>query len=161
MAAGETERSGVFAHELRNKIAAAQLAFQAIRSGRAPVAGSVAAVLARSLYGMTTLINRALVEVRLDSGSAKRQRVHARGLVEYAGVEGALEASMHGVSLSVTPMADSDVDADLQILAGAVANLLQNALKFTPAGGHVSLQATVVERGCVFTIDLPLMPPAS
>src|SRR6202044_3581400 len=32
IAEGETERSGVFVHELRNKIAAALLAFQTIRS---------------------------------------------------------------------------------------------------------------------------------
>ena len=37
-----------------------------------------------------------------------------------------------------------DLDADPQVLAGAVANLLQNAFKFTPAGGQVSLRASVV-----------------
>jgi hypothetical protein len=144
VAAGETERSGVFAHELRNRITSAQLAFQAIKSGRAPIGGSVAAVLARNLNGMTALINRALVEVRLDSGSAQSQRVHLHELIEEAEIDGTMEASVHGVSLSVTPVDHAiDVNADPQILAGAVANLLQNALKFTHAGGHVSLRTSV------------------
>jgi hypothetical protein len=45
MVEGETERSGVFAHELRNRISAAQHAFLAIKSGRAPTNGSVAAIV--------------------------------------------------------------------------------------------------------------------
>ena len=144
MAEGETERSGVFAHELRNRISAVQLAFLAIQGGRAPVGGSVAAVVTRNLRGMTSLVNRALVEVRLDSGTTQRQRVHLHQLIEDAEVDGTMEAGGRGVSLSVSPMEHGvDVDADPQILAGAIANLLQNAFKFTRAGGHVSLKTRV------------------
>ena len=145
IAIGETERSGVLAHELRNKVSAALLGFLAIRSGRAPTNGSVAAVVLRSLHGMTALINRSLLAVRLDSGTTLRQRVDLRQIVEDAGIEGTLEAGIHGVSLAVTPMHQrADVDLDPQVLAGVLANLLQNAFKFTSAGGHVSLGARVV-----------------
>ena len=41
-------------------------------------------------------------------------------------------------SASRRPIRRIDVHADPHILAGAVGNLLQNAFKFTPAGGHVS-----------------------
>jgi signal transduction histidine kinase len=144
MADGETERSGVFAHELRNRISAAQLAFLAIKSGRAPIAGSVAAVVTRNLHNMSGLIDRALVEVRVDSGSARPQRVQLHELIEEAEVDGTMEAAVHGVSLSVSSMdRQTDIDADPQILSGAIANLLQNAFKFTHAGGHVSLRTTV------------------
>lgn len=143
---GEAERAGVLAHELRNRVSAAQLAFLAIKSGRAPVNGSVAAVVTRSLVGMTTLIDRALVEVRLDSGHTRPQRVRLRQMIEEAEVDGAMEAGVHGVSLRVTPTDQTiAVHADPQILAGAIANLLQNAFKFTPAGGQVSLEASVVD----------------
>lgn len=37
-----------------------------------------------------------------------------------------------------------EVDADPQILAGALANVLQNAYKFTHAGGTVTLKTAVV-----------------
>jgi len=145
MAEGETERSGIFAHELRNRLAAAQLAFLAIKSGRAPIGGSVAAVVTRNLHGMSGIIDRALVEVRVDSGSAQRERIQLHQLIEEAEVDGTMEAGVHGVSLSVASTGrEIDVDADPQILAGAVANLLQNAFKFTHAGGHVSLRTSLV-----------------
>ncbi len=154
MAMGETERSGVLAHELRNKVSAALLGFHAIKSGRAPTDGSVAAVVLRSLHGMTSLINRSLLEVRLDSGSMRWQRIDLRTILESAGVEGTLEAGIHGVSLGVTPMDRRvNVELDPQVLAGALANLLQNAFKFTNAGGHVSLRAHAAEGRVLIAVE--------
>jgi signal transduction histidine kinase len=144
MAEGEVERSGVFAHELRNKLNAMQLGFQSIMSGRAPINGSVAAVVMRSLHAMTALINRSVVEVRVDSGNTRRERVHLYQIIEDAEVVGIMEAHSRGVSLSVSPVERHiDVDVDPQILSGAVVNLLQNAFKFTHPGGRVSLTASV------------------
>ena len=162
-AAVATERSGVFAHELRNKLSAASLAHQAIKSGRAPNDGSVAAILTRSLQGMTTLLDRVLVEVRLDAGNALRQRVHVHQLLEDAEVDGTMEAGIRGVLLSITPMERNvDVNVDPHILGGVVANLLQNAIKFTRAGGHVELRANVTPERVVIEVEDECggLPPA-
>jgi signal transduction histidine kinase len=146
IAEAETERSGIFAHELRNKISAARLGFDVIKSGRAPLGGSVATVVTRSLHGISALINRALVEVRVDSGNTRRQRIHLHQLIEEAEVDATIEAGVHGVSLTVAPIDRGiDVQADPHILSGAIANLLQNAFKFSHAGGHVSIKANVVD----------------
>jgi|CZKU01.1.fsa_nt_gi signal transduction histidine kinase len=154
IAAATTERAGVLAHELRNRIASAQLGFNVIQSGRAPIGGSVASVVTRSLADMATLINRELIEVRVDSASATSRRVHLHQLIEEAEVDGMLEASERGVSLNVTAT-DPDVciDVDPQILSGALANLIQNAFKFTPAGGLVTLRTAVVDRRVKIEIE--------
>ena len=104
MAAGQTERSGIFAHELRNRLASALLGFQAIKSGRAPTGGSVAAVVTRSLHGMTELISRALVEVRLDSGTTSASASTFTSSSPTPRSTEPLEAGVHGVSLHVAPM---------------------------------------------------------
>lgn len=151
---GETERSGLFAHELRNRISAAQFAFQAIKNGRAPIAGSVASLITRNLHGMKDLVDQALLEVRLDSGTARRQRVHVQELLEEAEVDGMMESGTHGVSLSVAATDRRvDVHADPHVLAGAVGNLLQNAFKFTPAGGHVSIRTSVADGHVAIEIE--------
>jgi signal transduction histidine kinase len=145
-AKGETERSGVLAHELRNKIAAASLGFQAIKSGRVPLGGSLATVVARSLRGMTGLIDRELNEVRLNTGTSRRQRVHLQELLGETEIDAAIAAADRGVFLAVNPLErEVDVDVDPLMLAGAIVNLLQNAFKFTHAGGRVVLRATVVD----------------
>ena len=145
-AMAETERSGVFAHELRNRVSTAQLAFDAIASGRAPIAGSVAAIVRRSLQRITALVDRSLVEVRVDSGTVRRQRIRLNMILEEAEVVATMEAVAHGVALTVALAAPGlEVVADPQILAGAIANLVQNAFKFTREGGAVALRTAVVD----------------
>lgn len=143
--AGETGRREILA-QLRNRVSSVRLAFLAMKSGRAPLSGSVAMVVTRSLSAVTSLIDRALSEARLDSGALRLRRTALHRLIEEAEVDGLVEADAHGVLLQVVP-ADRglDVDADPQILASAIGHVMQNALKFTPAGGQVSLKTSVVD----------------
>ena len=151
---GETARAGAVAEHLRHRITAAQLAFMAIQSGHAPLGGSVAAVVTRSLQGMTSLISRALVEVRLDTGGVLRQRVHLQQIIEEAEVHGLMEANVRGISLNVPDVDPTiEVDADRQILAGSVANILQNAFKFTLPGGTVSLRTSSSDGGVRIEVE--------
>jgi len=143
LAEGETQRSGVFAHELRNHLSAASLAFSMLKSGNVAVNGSVGGVVSRNLGRLKALIDRSLVEARVDSGNQQRQRVAVFELVEEAEVDGTLEADARHLTLSVAPVDRGlYVDVDPHILSGAVANLLDNAFKFTRKGGHVSLSTT-------------------
>ena len=66
---GETargsERLGFLAHELRNLVNTAIVAFDVLKTGNIGVGGSTGVVLHRSLMGLRTLIGRSLEEVRL------------------------------------------------------------------------------------------------
>jgi len=67
-AGGDTERIGNSARELRASINAANIALEAITSGRVGVAGSTGAVLRQSLSGAAALTERLLTEVYASHG---------------------------------------------------------------------------------------------
>jgi len=140
----EKERVGVFAHELRDRLTAATLAFAMIKNGSAPLNGAVSTIVTRNLHRLKALVDRSLVEVRLEAGHVHPERVSLQGLLEEAELDGSIEAGAHFVALSAVPAElGIDVDADPQILAGAIANLVHNAIKFTHEGGHISLRTSV------------------
>jgi signal transduction histidine kinase len=137
------QRLGVLAHELRNSLNIAMLAIGAIKTGKIAFGGATGAVLDRSMVALRDLIDRSLAEVRLAAGiPVPRERIPLAEFVEELQVSAAMEANARGLELTVE-IADSRlaVDADRQILASAVSNLLSNAFKFTRAHGHVSLRA--------------------
>ena len=135
------ERLGFLAHELRNALNAAQLAFAIIKAGRVGTSGSTSAIIDRSFGRMRDLVDRSLTDVRLESGLLRRVPVLVAGLVEDVSMVAAIEAKNQGVHLTVGPSGVRvTIDADAPILGAALANLLQNALKFTRPYSHVSLQ---------------------
>jgi signal transduction histidine kinase len=124
------ERLGFLAHELRGKLNGARLAFDAIKMGSVGVAGATGAVLERSL-------------LRLGAGlSQPRERISIGSLFEEVQVFAGMEAKAKGIALTVRPVEPIlAVHADRHTLGSALSNLLQNAVKYTPAGGKVSLSA--------------------
>jgi signal transduction histidine kinase len=142
IAGKEVERLGFLAHELRNLISTARMAFQVLRGGTVAIGGSTGAVVERSLTGLRDLVDRSLAEVRLARGEHARTRVVLAELIGEIEAGASLDAKARNVDLTVVPVDDGiAVKADRQLLASAVSNLLQNAFKFTHAGGHVSLRA--------------------
>jgi signal transduction histidine kinase len=142
---GETargsERLGFLAHELRNLINTAVIAFEVLKTGNVGVAGNTGGVLHRSLMGLRALIDRSLAEVRLTQDVQNREQFQVSGFIEELALAAALEANTRGVTLAVIPVEDEvAIDADRQVLAAAVGNLLQNAFKFTRPRTTVTLR---------------------
>jgi signal transduction histidine kinase len=137
------ERLGGVAYEMRNLLNTAILALAAIKGGGVGFGGATAAALDRSLISMRGLIDRTLAEVRLESGAAaSRQLIEIGPFFLEVQVAAALEASTKGCELTVMPVEPGMfVEADRHILAAALANLLQNAFKFTSKDTHVLLRA--------------------
>ena len=141
VSAQAVERLGFFAHELRNALHTAQLAFATIKAGSVGTNGGTSALIDRSFRRMRDLVDRSLIDVRLESGLLRREPVLVAGLIEEVSIVAAIEAKHRGVHLSVGPVEYGvSIDADAPILGAALANLLQNALKFTRPHSHVSLQ---------------------
>lgn len=135
-----TEHLGVLAHELRNLLQSALLSFDIIKKGVVGVSGSTAAIHSRSLAGLHALVERSLAEVRLAGGAPKLERIFVAEFIEEIRSSAQMQAEGSGLHLLVNSVADDVViDADRQLLASALLNLLQNALKFTRANGKVTL----------------------
>ena len=136
-----TERLGRLAHELRNQLNSALLAYEMLKMGTVAIASSTGTVLGRSLSGLRNLIDRELAEVRLGAGIYQRETVGVFDLIEDVEVAAAMEANARGLEFSVICLArDVTVHADRQILEAVIANLVQNAFKFTQPKSHVILR---------------------
>src|SRR5687767_4658620 len=144
---GETERGserlGFLAHELRNLVNTAILAFEVLKTGNVGVAGSTGTVLHRSLLGAGDLIDRSLAEVRLTQGLQNPERFLVSGFIDELAPAATLAADARGITLTVMPVeAGVAIEADRQVLAAVVMNLLQNAFKFTRPRSIVTLQVS-------------------
>ena len=139
-----SERLGFLAHELRNLLNTATLAFAVLKSGNVGVGGSTGAVLHRSLVFAGELIDRSLSEVRLTQGVRNLEPIPVAELVEELAQTATLAAHSHRIKLIVAPVEDGlIIQADRQILEAAVMNLLLNAFKFTRPGTEVVLRVVV------------------
>lgn len=149
-----TEQLGFLAHELRNLLNAAMLAFESMKSGRVGAAGSTGLVLNRSLIGIRHLIDRSLAEVRLESGNRRTLPIEVADFVEEVEVSALLEAKARGITFAVTCAPDPlAIQGDRQILAAALANLIQNAFKFTPKEANVSLNVRATSGRVLFEVE--------
>jgi hypothetical protein len=132
---------GVFTHELRNQLNVAVLAWGALQTGSVGASGSTGAMLERSLRTMRDLVERSFTQVRLQVGTQKRERVSVAELIEEVSVGAALEARHRNLQFTVGPVEyDVTIDVDRSHVASALANLLQNAFKFTRPHGKVDLR---------------------
>lgn len=138
----ESARAGHVAHETRDLLNTAILAYQTLKRGTVAINGSTGAVLGRSLMGLRDLVDSALSEIRIAANQQRRQRVLVAPFLDEIFIAGNLHAESRGMAFTVDPGERTwAVTADPQVLASAVTNLLNNAFKFTPAGGHVVLRA--------------------
>jgi hypothetical protein len=135
-----SERLGFLAHELRNLTNTALLAFEVLKTGNVGVSGSTGTVLHRSLMGLGALIGRSLEEVRLSRSVRNRERFLVSEFISELVPAATLMANARGIGLTVMPAeAGVAIEADREILASVVGNLLQNAVKFTRPRTTVTL----------------------
>jgi signal transduction histidine kinase len=138
----EIERSGQMAHEIRDILNTALVAFHTLKRGTVAINGSTGTLLGRSLIGLRDLVDNTLSDIRMAANIQRRERVPVAEFLGEIAIAGRLHAENRGVHLSIDHVDPRlAVDADPQLLASAVMNLLNNAFKFTHAGGQVVLRA--------------------
>jgi signal transduction histidine kinase len=138
----ELERLGYAAHELRDCLNTAILAFHTLKRGAVAINGSTGAILGQSLMNLRELVDRTLADVRIEACTQRSVRVPVVTFIDEIAASGLLHSEYRQIQFRVDPVDPNlAIDADPQLLASAVMNLLHNAFKNTRSGGHVVLRA--------------------
>ena len=149
-----SERLGFLAHELRNLVNTAVLAFEVVKTGNVGVTGSTGVVLHRSLMGLRDLVDRSLAEVRLTQGVQNLAQFPVDEFVSDLAHAASLEANASGVALMVMPVQEGvAIAADRQVLSAVLMNLLQNAFKFTRPRTKVTLRVVATAERVLFEVQ--------
>ena len=139
----------LLSHELRNPLAPLLNGLLLLKL-RGEGAGEVQAMMERQIGHLRRLIDDLLDVSRIDLGKLdlRRERVAVDAVVRSA-IETAkpnIEAKSHALLVRYAPE-PLYVEGDALRLSQVVSNLLNNAAKFTPAGGRIEI-ATRLEAGC-------------
>ena len=133
------------AHELRNPLAPMSNVLEVLKlqSQRAPSQDWSIKVLERQLQQLTHLVDDLMEISRITQGrmELRRQPVDLASVVQLAleDARGMLQNAGHTLDLEL-PAEPVIVDADATRLTQVIVNLLNNAAKYTPPGGHIWLR---------------------
>jgi signal transduction histidine kinase len=134
-------------HELRTPLTSLRMAGELLARTQPPLAADATTLVATVREDVTRLED--LAERLLDLSRSRaaaigldRQPVVLRDLLERIERLFALQAQEHGVAIATQLNADpGTIEGDPTKLAWALSNLVANALRYTPAGGRISLEA--------------------
>jgi len=141
-------------HELRNPLSPIVTALELMKLSDSGNAANILLV-ERQVHHLVHLVDDLLDVARLTRGHLElvRERVELSAVVARA-IETAsplIERGGHRLAVEV-PAHGLPVDADVTRLAQVVANLLTNAAKYTPHGGHIWITARAEEDQAVLAV---------
>ena len=105
-------------------------------------------MLGRSLMGLRDLVDSTLCDIRLAANSQRRERLMVAAFLTDIASAATLHAELRGLHFQLEPVDPRlAVNVDPQLIGSAIMNLVNNALKFTARGGHITLRAAREDRG--------------
>lgn len=150
----EVLRLGYLAHEMRNALSNAAMAHQMIKKGVVGIGGSTNMVLEEALQRMKNIIDRSLAEVRLQGQpTLDMRRCRIIDLISEVEATAVLEANDRSVRLHVRIPPNLVILVDRHLMVSAISNLVQNAIKFTKADGHVWIRCLAKENRVLIEVE--------
>ncbi len=153
----KTEFLATLAHELRNPLAPLRngLHMLGMSKGSPDLMEKMRAMMERQVNHLVRLVDDLLDIARVTSGKVEL-RIHRAGLQEIvaSAVETSLpliESHKHELIVSL-PQEALFLDVDHTRIAQVLSNLLNNAAKYTPAGGRITLSARRVDEDVVISV---------
>ena len=146
------KKIGFLSHELRNALAAATVAHSMVKKGggRSALNG----ILDRNLNRMRDILDRSFFEVRMQNEQDVEQcPVNLLDIAEEVEATASEEARARGLILEVAVDSNIQVVTDSHFLISALANLVQNAIKYTKQGGIIWVRGRGDEKICVLEVE--------
>jgi hypothetical protein len=149
------EHFAFIAHELRNPLSTAAMAFAQLKmNGQLPTEGSAVRALERGLQRTSELVEQTLQLARVASGiELKKQWTTLAAIFEDAEMGALPEAEAKDVGLNVVIDTDARLHIDVRLIRSAVGNLLRNGVKYSEVGGVVELRGSVVAGRAVIEVE--------
>jgi PAS domain S-box-containing protein len=146
------------AHELRNPLAPIRNAVQIMQLSRDEAMHDKARkIIERQLKQMVHLVNDLLDVSRISQGKVELRLEHVDvGDAVLDAIETSrplIDAGRHHLTTKLAPPRALMVQADATRLTQIVANLLNNAAKYTPEGGHIQVLAERDGDAAVITVQ--------
>jgi signal transduction histidine kinase len=137
-----SEHIGFIAHEVRNPLSAARLAFQRLRQAELASGGRAVDLLERNLRRTAEVIENALAQSSLKMGiEPKLQPVDLGDFLRSVQEDLGLESEARDITISISLPTGLVIRADSRLLRSAVVNLVSNAIKFSHEGSNIELGA--------------------
>jgi PAS domain S-box-containing protein len=145
------------AHELRNPLAPIRNAaqFLRIKGSGDPDVQNARTIIDRQVRHMVRLVDDLLDVSRISLGKIhlQKEQVSLANVLSIAleAVRPLVEAARHELAI-FAPAEPIYVKADITRLSQVFGNLLNNAIKYTPAGGRISVQLLREEQSAVLSV---------
>ena len=143
-------------HELRSPLARVEVAL-ALAEKNPERRDELMKRIEREVTTLDALVEELLTYARLDDNAPmKLEPTSIAPLLEAITENAQFEGEAKGIRLTLTPVPDCTVNANVDQLGRAIENIVRNALRFTPSGGSVTiatqrkgkmLQITVTDQG--------------
>lgn len=156
----KTEFISVASHELRTPVASLLLAAELLQEGAAGDLTSkqreIVAAQLQDLQRIDNLMRDLLDLTRLELGTTTphMEIISPRELIKAAVDSVASQAEIKGINLvSDVPGDLPSVRADKSQITRVLVNLLNNAIRHTPSGGHIDVRASIFDGRMAFEVQ--------
>jgi two-component system sensor histidine kinase TctE len=143
-------------HQLRTPLTVLKTQAElALRENDALAMRAIVESIAVTTDSTVHLANRLLSLARIEHGSeaARMAPVALPDIVRQVGLELALPAVQKRIDLSLEAPGEAVIDGQGLMLHELVTNLVDNAIRYTPAGGHVVLRVLQLDDGVLLEVE--------
>jgi signal transduction histidine kinase len=150
----EVQHLGFLVHELRNALSSATIAHEMIKQGLVGTNGSTGRVLEENLIRMRHLIDRSLSDIRMRADpDVHVEKFQLSALVDQILLTAQSEARVKNQKMKNDVGFEVELETDRQLLLSAIANLVQNAMKYSKHGGHIWVRGGSSGNNAVIEIE--------